>query len=75
VKNSVIYYYTFIKSDEEPVWSGLLTLATKDKDVAYFEYKFLRYMRTNKYTSQSVKNIKDIATRMVPDLKKEYGIK
>jgi hypothetical protein len=77
INSQVLYRFITLPGDNTPsaIVNESLSLVTKDKNVASFEYQCLRYVRTNRYTNQSVKNIKDIATKMVPDLKKEYGIK
>lgn len=71
--------YRFITLPGETTPSALinenLSLMTEGRNIASFEYKGVKYVRTNKYTSQSVSTIKNLATKMAPDLKKEYGIK
>ena len=77
ISSHVLYRFITLPGDTTP--SALikenLSLATEGRYVTSFEYVGVKYIRTNKFTNQSVSNIKNLATKMAPDLKKEYKIK
>jgi hypothetical protein len=76
INSRVLYRFITLPGDTTP--SSLIKenipLVKEGENVASFEYIGVKYIRTSKYTSQSVNTIKNLATKMATDLKKEYGI-
>lgn len=77
INSRVLYRFITLPGDTTPsaLINESLSLVTEGWNVSSFEYKGVNYVRTDKYTSQSINTIKNLATKMVPDLKREYGIK
>jgi hypothetical protein len=76
IKSHVLYRFITLPGDTTPstLLKESLTLVKEGKNIVSFEYNGSKYIRTSKYTSQSANTIKNLATKMAPDLKKEYGI-
>ena len=76
IESRVIYRY-FTLPGESPIPTAWvkenLTLSYKKDSLISFDYKDEKYTKTNRYRSQNVEGIKDIAVKMVPDIKKTYN--
>jgi hypothetical protein len=72
----VLYRFITIPGDSTPstVIKANLPLNGQDQKSTYFEFEGIKYSKTLRYTNNSVKAIRSIASKMVPDLKKEFGL-